>query len=223
MAENPRAATLPVRRRRPGTARRRNSVVLELLVLTTVYLVAFYLLIDPMRRLEVNTIAWVFQIFGSHGVTVASSTALFIAPAHQRPILANITASCSSLMGILALGALAVAVLRGRRAHTLLAYLVAAGLLFVANVGRMALSALAGLTYGTGALVLFHDWVGTVWNFIATLLGFLLLLYLTLPTAERAEQDRKGRHSAHRPESGPGSGSATASRCWRTSGRPAGP
>ncbi|MBO0728316.1 MAG: ATP-grasp domain-containing protein [Acidimicrobiaceae bacterium] len=189
------------RQRRPGTARRRNSVVFELLLITAAYLILFYALINPMRRLEVNAIAAVYSLFGSRGVTVASHTALFISPSHQAPILANITLSCSSLMGILALGALAVAVLRGRRSHTLVAYIAASILLFVANVGRMALSALAGLAFGSGALILFHDWVGSIWNFLATLFGFLLLVYLSLPTLERAEQDRRGHHSAHRPES----------------------
>jgi exosortase/archaeosortase family protein len=197
----PGTTTLPGRRRRPGTARRRNSVIGELLLITVTYLIAFTVLIGPMRHLEVNAVAGVFRILGISGVTVASNNALFIAPSGQPPILATITPSCSSLMGILALGALAVAVLRGRRAHTLVAYVAAATLLFVANVARMAASAYAGLLFGSGALILFHDWVGTIWNFLATLFGFLLLVYLTLPTAERAEQDRRGRHSAHRPES----------------------
>ena len=67
------------------------------------------------------------------------------------------------------------------------------------QLGRIAASALPGLWFGKPALLLFHDWVGTIWNFAGTLAGFLLLVALTLPTAERAEQDRSGRHTARRP------------------------
>jgi hypothetical protein len=71
----------------------------------------------------------------------------------------------------------------------------------VLNHLRLLLSALAGMWWGDGALVLFHDWVGTLWNLAATLGGFLLMVYVTLPTLERAEQDVDGRHTAHRPDS----------------------
>jgi len=154
-----------------------------------------------MRRFELDSLAWLFRLFGVGGVTAAVGDNLLIASPGHRPILAFISPSCSSLMGILALGTLAVAVLRGRRGHTVVAYVVSAVALFVLNLGRMAASCVAGLWFGRGALLLFHDWVGTVWNFVATLLGFLLLLYLTLPSADRAEQDRYGRHIARRPES----------------------
>lgn len=196
-------ATAPVRRRRPGTRRRRNTVVVELLAITGLYLILFWQLVGPIRHVEIHSIAEIFGLFGSRGVSgIAARDAIFIAPhGHKTPIVATMTASCSSLMGILALGALAFAVLRGRRLHTLVAYIAAAALLYIANTLRMAASAYAGLAFGQAALILFHNWVGTLWNFAATLLGFLLMLYLTLPTLERAEQDRRGRHSAHRPES----------------------
>ena len=187
------------RPRRRGTERRRHSVFAELVGVTALYLALFFLLINDMRRGETASIAWLFARFGSHEVTAATNDALLVVGHGHRPILAYISPSCSSLMGILALGALAFTVLRSRRAHTLGAYLCAASLLFMANIARMAASCLAGIWFGQGALVLFHDWVGTVWNFIATLFGFLLLLYLALPTLERSEQDRTGRHSSNRP------------------------
>lgn len=185
--------------RRRGTIQRRRSIYIEIFAVTAIYLVAFELLIDPMRRGEATTIGWLFARFGSRQVSAVGNYSLLIASPGHRPILAYISSSCSSLMGILALGALAFTVLRSRRGHTLFAYVCAAGILFLANIVRMAASCLAGLWFGQGSLVLFHDWVGTVWNFVATLLGFLLLLYLALPTLERAEQDRIGRHVANRP------------------------
>lgn len=187
--------------KRRGTRRRRGSILIEIFLITGTYLVLFEKFIDPMRRFEVDTLAWFFRLFNVRGITAATGDNLLVASPAHAPILAYISPSCSSLMGILALGALATGVLRGRHSHTVVAYVVSASMLFVLNIGRMAASCAAGLWLGHGALLLFHDWVGTVWNFVATLLGFLLLLYLTLPSAERAEQDRYGRHIARRPES----------------------
>ena len=114
--------------------------------------------------------------------------------------LAN-TASCSSILSLLGLTALTVAVLRSRKLHAVWGLAMACVALVVANDIRLAASALAGLWWGGSALVLFHDWVGTLWNFAATLGGFLLMVALTLPEARRAEQDVAGRHTAHRPTS----------------------
>jgi carbamoyl-phosphate synthase large subunit len=58
---------------------------------------------------------------------------------------------------------------------------------------------MAGLWWGGNALLLFHDWVGSLWNFAATLGGFLLMVSLALPESRRAEQDLAGRHTARRP------------------------
>lgn len=186
---------------RRGTRRRRRSVLLEILALVVVYLSLFELLIGPMRRLETTSVARFFSAFGSNGVTVAHNDSLLIASSGHQPMLTYISPSCSSLMGLLALATLAAAVMRQHRATTVVAYLVAAIVLFLSNLGRMIASAAAGLWFGQGALVLFHDWVGTIWNFIATLFGFLLLQFLTSPPSDRAEQDRYGRHTARRPES----------------------
>ena len=186
---------------RAGTHVRRRSVLLEILILVVVYLTLFELLIDPMRRFETDAIAWFFSLVGSHSVTVANNDSILIASGGHRPMLAYISPSCSSLMGLLALATLAAAVMRRRRSTTLIAYLAAASVLFALNLGRMIASAAAGVWFGSGAMLLFHDWVGTVWNFVATLFGFLLLQFLTSPPSERAEQDRFGRHTARRPES----------------------
>jgi carbamoyl-phosphate synthase large subunit len=114
---------------------------------------------------------------------------------------AQVTASCSSILSLLGLAALTVTVLRSRRLHAAWGLAVACSVLVVANDVRLAASAVAGLWWGGSALVLFHDWVGTLWNFAATLGGFLLMVALTLPEARRAEQDVAGRHTARRPTS----------------------
>jgi hypothetical protein len=92
-------------------------------------------------------------------------------------------------------------VLRSRRLHALAGLAAAVAGVVVLNDLRLAASTLAGLWWGHGALVLFHDWAGTIWTFASTLAGFLLMVCLTLPAAERAEQNVAGHHTARRPSS----------------------
>lgn len=154
------------------------------------------------------------QAFEAHVVTAAVRTALstsrvsavtapriLIFRPHGRLLSATVTASCSSLLSLLGLAALSFAVLRRRGGHALLGFVVAGFLVALANEARMAASLALGLEYGKFWLVAFHDWAGTLWNFAATLGGFLVMVYLSLPSAERAEQNATGRHTAHRPSS----------------------
>jgi exosortase/archaeosortase family protein len=114
---------------------------------------------------------------------------------------AVVTASCSSVLSVVGLTALTASVLRSRRWHALAGLLVAVVAVLVANHLRLLLSTVIGLQWGGGSLVLFHDWVGTLWNLAATLGGFLLMVCVTLPSRMRAEQDVAGRHTARRPSS----------------------
>jgi exosortase/archaeosortase family protein len=187
------------RHRRLGTVRRRWSVIAELLAVAASVVVGYYVLIGRARRLEVRAIADLLHVAGFHRISGALGSTLVIFRPNGETVSASLTPSCSSLMSVLALAALASSVLRRRRVHTFAAFVVAAIMLVAANMLRIGLSAVLGLWLGRPALLLFHDWVGTLWTFAATLAGFLLLVSLTLPTAERAEQDRAGRHTARRP------------------------
>jgi carbamoyl-phosphate synthase large subunit len=152
--------------------------------------------------MQVHEAAWTVAALHLAGVDSISA----VLPGHMlvfRPggevLDAVVTPSCSAVLSLLGLLALTVAVLRSRRLHAVLGLGVAAAAVLVTNDLRLAASALAGLAWGGPALVLFHDWVGTVWNFAATLGGFLLMVSLTLPESRRAEQDLAGRHTARRP------------------------
>jgi carbamoyl-phosphate synthase large subunit len=74
-------------------------------------------------------------------------------------------------------------VLRGNPVRRVLAFLVAAVVILTGNVLRIAASLWVGLEAGPGSLVLFHDWVGTLFALTYTLVGFFLMLYLILPSA----------------------------------------
>ncbi|WP_369259266.1 exosortase/archaeosortase family protein [Geodermatophilus amargosae] len=186
---------------RRGSTRRLLPVLLDLAVAAAICVLGFRHVAGPLQVLEA---AWVARVLGWIAPGQASgvlSQHVLIFPDDGGIIDAVVTASCSSVLSVLGLTALTAVVLRSRKLHAVGGLVVAVGALLVLNHGRLLLSAWAGLQWGEGALVLFHDWVGTVWNLVATLAGFLLMVWITLPALERAEQDVAGRHTARRPDS----------------------
>jgi carbamoyl-phosphate synthase large subunit len=190
---------LPVRRGRRGSARRRRSIVLELLLTAAICVLGFRF---GASWMQVHEAAWVVAFLHLCGTDAVSG----VLPGHLlifRPggevLDAVVTASCSAILSLLGLVALTLAVLRSQRWHAVWGVTVACIAVLVVNDARLAASTMAGLWWGGNALLLFHDWVGSLWNFAATLGGFLLMVSLALPESRRAEQDLAGRHTARRP------------------------
>ncbi|GAB3317184.1 hypothetical protein GCM10027451_34830 [Geodermatophilus aquaeductus] len=194
---------LPPARRRPwrGSTRRLLPVLLDLAVAAAICVLGFRYLSGPLQVLEAAGVARVLGWIAPGQASGVLPQHVLIFPDGGGIIDAVVTASCSSVLSVLGLTALTAVVLRSRKLHAVGGLVVAVGALLVLNHGRLLLSAWAGLQWGEGALVLFHDWVGTVWNLVATLGGFLLMVWVTLPALERAEQDVAGRHTARRPDS----------------------
>ncbi|WP_336030208.1 exosortase/archaeosortase family protein [Geodermatophilus sp. FMUSA9-8] len=190
------------RRRTPrGTTRRLLPVVADLVLAGLICVVGFATLSHPLQVLEAGAVATVLELLDPEWSSGVLPGHVLLFRDDGGIIDAVVTASCSSVLSVLGLVALTAVILRGRKAHALGGLLVAVVAVVALNHGRLLLSALAGLYWGEGALVLFHDWVGTVWNLVATLGGFLVMVWVTLPAAERAEQDVDGRHTARRPDS----------------------
>ena len=185
----------------PGATRRIRTVLLDLALSAAICVVGFAYLAEPMQRWEAAALARVLGWIAPGRTSGTLPTHVLLFPARGGVIDAVVTASCSSVLSVLGLTALTTAILRGRGLHAVGGLLVAVTALLVTNHLRLLLSALAGLWWGADALVMFHDWVGTVWNLVATLGGFLLMVWVALPPLERAEQDIEGRHSARRPDS----------------------
>jgi exosortase/archaeosortase family protein len=183
-----------------GAARRRWVVVVELLLAAATCEAGFHWGARWMQDREASWVAAALRLVGADSVSGVLPGHILLFRGGQ-VLDAEVTASCSSILSLLGLTALTVAVLRSRRLHAAWGLAVAGVALVVANDVRLGASAMAGLWWGGPALVLFHDWVGTVWNFAATLGGFLLMVALTLPESRRAEQDVAGRHTADRPTS----------------------
>src|SRR3954447_20958755 len=161
---------------------RRLHVVVALLSSILVALLGFRLLNGPMRTLEETAVLRVFVILRPHTTVVGDHNFQVLSPGHY-PFRAVLTPYCSSLVSILALAAIAIFVLRGPLLRRLSALLVASLFILFCNVIRIGASLWAGLRYGPSGLVLFHDWLGTLFGLLYTLAGFLLMLYLLLPSA----------------------------------------
>jgi exosortase/archaeosortase family protein len=187
------ASGLPSRhryQRTRGSGRRLLPVLVDLLLALAICAVGFQYCAGFLQVLEARWVAVELQLLGVDSVSGSLARHIVVFRPGGEIILAEVTGSCSSILSVLGLTALTAVVLRGRRQHAVAGLVVAVAALLVLNNLRLAGSTLAGLLWGTPALVLFHDWVGTVWNLAATLGGFLLMVCITLPTAERAEQVR---------------------------------
>lgn len=180
----------------PGLRRRKWTVWGELGAVVAFCSLGFYFLLDTVRSWEIAGIVGSLQLLGVQTTALGNSIVL------EGPdgfITATMTASCSALLAVLALVALAGSVLRAGGLRTVIAVILASAFVIVMNAVRIGLSILVGTQVGAPALVLFHDWVGTIINFAFTLIGFIFMVWIILPPLQRAEQDKYGRHTARRP------------------------
>jgi exosortase/archaeosortase family protein len=161
--------------------------LLRPIAVVAVVLVAFALFNDAFRQGETAAAAGLLHALGVPvgAVQVRPGSSLAVYPDTSAPFLAIVTPSCSALASLLAVAFLAMFVpprFRRRRfaAAGCALLVVAAG-----NIARIAGSIAIGLASGTGSLVLFHDWVGSLFAFAYTLGGYILMLAILLP-ADRA-------------------------------------
>ncbi|MGY1802970.1 exosortase/archaeosortase family protein [Blastococcus sp. SYSU D00922] len=184
-----------------ASAQRRWVVVVELLVAVAICLAGYFWASTWFREQEGALAVLVLHLFGVDEVSSIMPGHILMFRGDGEVLDGVVTTSCSSLLTVMGLTALNVAVMRSRRGHALLGLLAAVVAVVIANNVRLTLSALAGLWWGAPAMTLFHDWIGTLWALATTLGGFLVMVAVTLPAAERAEQDVAGRHTARRPSS----------------------
>lgn len=158
-------------------------VLLRPVAVIVLVLVAFALFNDAFRQAETTAAADLLHLFGvpQGAVQVRPDSSLAVYPVDTGPFLAIVTPSCSALASLLAVASLALFVPARFRRRRLAAVGCAVLVVAVGNVARIAGSIAVGLQYGTGSLVLFHDWVGSLFAFTYTLGGYLLMLAILLP------------------------------------------
>ena len=180
------------RRRRSGAggggvvSRQWAIVVLRLgLTFTTVW-VGFLLLVNPWRRARSHAAspACCTRV-GADRVRDGYGNQILVVPWTQRPFLATISPSCSAIAAVLAFGAIAAFLVKGAAHRRLLAFLGASVFIVACNVLRIAASILVGIETGSRGLVVFHDWVGTLLGLIALLGGFVIFVFIQLPSTRK--------------------------------------
>jgi exosortase/archaeosortase family protein len=160
----------------------RVKVALRIVIIVAVNLAMFVLFQHDARVAETWMAAGLAGLVGPGRIHIVASTLVEVTPAHHSIFLVIVTPSCSSISSVCSLFCLA-SLLRGiRRVRLAGALLVSVATIVVGNVLRIAGSLAVGLVAGEASLVLFHDWVGSTFAFIYTLLGFIVLLYMLLPS-----------------------------------------
>jgi carbamoyl-phosphate synthase large subunit len=161
---------------------------LQIAAIIVVIVVGFVGLQHPARVVETEASAAILRALGSSRVTV-EDTSILVVPFHGSGFRAIVSPSCSSIASLLSVCCLAALVRAGSRRRRAAAFVTSAGTVFAGNVVRISASLAVGLFAGRSSLVLFHDWVGSIFSFAYTLGGFVLLLYLMLP---RRHKDLSG-------------------------------
>ncbi|MBX6371997.1 MAG: exosortase/archaeosortase family protein [Acidothermus sp.] len=161
--------------------RRRVTIAALLAASLIVAFGGFLLLSEPLRHLEERLVLDVLR--SGNRVTLFGDHDFQVLPPHHAAFRAQLTPFCSSLVPVLALAAIAAFVVHGHWLRRSVAWGCAAGLVVACNVLRIAGSLWVGLELGPSGLVLFHDWVGTIFGLGYTMVGFFLMLYLLLPRA----------------------------------------
>ena len=174
------------------------AVLLQPLAVVALVMIIFVLGNATFRRFEATMatdLLHMLDLLPANRIQVISGfSSIAVFPLSVGPFVAVIQPSCSALASLLAITFLAWFVPRGRTGRRIVALGCALVCVLVGNVLRIAGSVGVGLVYGTPSLVLFHDFVGSMFAFAYTLGGYLLMLFLLLPkgTAAARSTERIG-------------------------------
>ena len=189
------AASIGRHRQTPGLHTSPAAIISRMAAMLAVLAVAFALFQSFARQLEASAVAALLRLLAPGGIGDQQGSLILIMPRRDTPFWVELTPSCSSLAPVLALVFVTYLLSAGRGGRRRwLAVLVAAVTIVLGNLLRIGASAWAGILYGRISLVLFHDWVGSVFGFAYTLLGFVLMLSVLLPSAADARVLRPGNH-----------------------------
>jgi exosortase/archaeosortase family protein len=152
--------------------------------------VGFGLLLEPWRRAEAAVVAGTLNALGVNAVRGSYGNLILVVSPGERAFIANISPSCSSLGAVLAFGAFALFLVEGQPLRRLVAFLSASLLITVCNLVRIGMSIWIGVLSDSAGLVLFHDWVGTAFGILFVLMGFMVFLFILLPSNRRIAEGR---------------------------------
>jgi exosortase/archaeosortase family protein len=142
---------------------------------------------DRFRRLEGAAAVDLLHVFGVPENTVQSLGGVLLAviPPGHNGFLVYVAPGCSSLAALLSLVLLVLFTPRGLGWWRLCAPVAAILCVLTGNILRLAGSLGFGLVAGRESSVLFHDWAGTIFSYIYTVGGYLMMLWLLLSVCGR--------------------------------------
>lgn len=147
----------------------------------------------PFRHWEALTVAGGIRFLGFHGVLAVQGGQILLSPASGGQFWVEITPSCSSLGPALAIALIAAVLSSGSPvSDRLLAGVAGVAGIIAGNFVRIGSSVIVGLLAGPVSLVLFHNWVGSIFGFAYTIGGFVLILSILL--RRRRHRLRRHRH-----------------------------
>jgi exosortase/archaeosortase family protein len=161
------------------------QALLRATLVVVVTTAAFFAFERPMRELEAAAAVGLIRLLGAGGVASGGSALIAVFPAGREPFIALVTAACSSLPALLAIAALGSVATPGPARRRIPAIGAALAVVLLGNGLRIAGSVAVGLVAGRASLVLFHDWVGSIFTFAYALGGYMLMLWLLLPERRR--------------------------------------
>jgi carbamoyl-phosphate synthase large subunit len=165
----------------------------KVLTICVVAALGFALFQETMRAAEARAALALLSAVGLESVRAVDATSVLVISGDQPAFHVLITASCSSLASLIAFACLGPLAPRGSAGRRTLAVLSACCVIAVGNAVRIAGSIAVGLVAGRASLVLFHDWVGSMFTFVYTMSGYVLMLALLLPKGERASRTSSTR------------------------------
>jgi exosortase/archaeosortase family protein len=159
---------------------RSGGTFLKVFAICVAAVVGFLLFHDAVRAFETRAALWVLGVAGAPGLHAVGPTTVLIVPRSHAAFNVLITPSCSALSSLLAFGCLGSLTARYPLARRATAIATAVGIVASGNVLRIAGSMAIGLVAGRTSLILFHDWVGSMFTLVYTLGGYILMLGLLL-------------------------------------------
>jgi len=160
---------------------RTDRVALYVVGVCALAALGFAVLHRPVRTIEASTAIGLLRAFGATGVHGGGTSSVLVTPAHRAAFFVLVTPSCSSLASLLAFGCLYPLLPRSSAGRSIAALATAVGVVAIGNIIRITASIAIGLVAGRASLVLFHDWVGSMFTFVYTITGFIVMLSMVLP------------------------------------------
>ena len=152
--------------------------------------IGFGLLLDRWRTVEAAVVSWVLQGLGVAAVRGGYGNLVLVVPSGGRAFLATISPSCSSLGAILSFAAISLFLVGGTPFRRLGAFVAASLLVISCNLLRIGLSIWIGVLTDSDGLIVFHDSIGTAFGVVYVLAGFMVFLFILLPSNRQILKER---------------------------------